>query len=107
MESPVYRPEPNPENLPMVGPRNFVSFTGPSQGRIAPSRAFPNGTVDGACKDAVLQGYLLDQIEESRVGPANFAPHLRLAANPPQPANGRPAFWHHLGEDRPERVPWE
>ena len=107
LESPVYRPEPNPENLPLIGPRNFVHYTGPSQGQIAVSRASPLHCPDGGCKAAVLHSYLLDQAKGSRVGPANFAPHLRLAANPPQPANGRPAFWHHLGEDRPERAPWE
>ena len=83
-----------------------MHFTGPSQGQIALSRASPIHRPDGDCLEAALNGYLLGHSKETRVGPANFAPHLRLAANPPQPANGRPAFWPHLGELREERPPW-
>ena len=103
LEGPVYRHE---ETLWAEGPRTIVHFTGPSQGQIALSRASPIHCSDGNCLDAALNGYLLGQSKESRVGPANFAPHVRLAATPPQPANGRPAFWPHLGELREERPPW-
>ena len=110
LEGPIYWPESSSEtssdNLPLVGPRSFVHFTGPSKGQIAESRASPIHCPDGGCMESVLHSYLLDQAQEERVGPAHFAPHLRLAANPPQPANNRPGFWRHLGEDRPVRAPW-
>ena len=104
LEGSVYRHE---ETLWAEGPRTIVHFTGPSQGEIAMSRASPTHCPDGDSLDAALTGFLLDQSRESRVGPANFAPHLRRAANPPQPEVGqRPAFWLRLGELRKERPAW-
>ena len=102
-EGPVYRHE---ETLWAEGPRAIVQFTGPSHGEIAMSRASPTHCPDGDSLDAALTGHLLDHSRESRVGPANFAPHLRLAANPLQPDSGRPAFWPRLGELREERPAW-
>ena len=82
-----------------------MHFTGPSQGEIAMSRASPIHCPDGDSLDAALSGYGLSL--ESHVGPANFAPHLRLAANPPQPQPDlRPAYWPRHGELHEERPAW-